>query len=566
MVAIAKIALYAWVPFTLLVFAVMTPRRAVIFAYIGGWLFLPMFKINFAGIPDLTKITASSFGVLLGALIFDFPTLIKFRPKWFDLPMGIWCMLPFVTSSVNNLGTYDGVSSIVQQLGIWGIPYFIGRIYFKDLVAYKELGVGIVIGALCYMPFTWTEMLISPQLHKKLYGFFQHDFAQTKRWGSYRPMVFMQSGLALAMYMTTAALCGIWMWLSGTVKKIAGVPMAPLMGVLFVTSIFCKTMSATAFLFMGVGGLLWIKYLRKSGGFVAGLPILFLVMLPPAYMYVRASGVLDGDKVVAAFAAAGTAEDRVQSLEVRLKAEDLVVARAFEAPNPMFGWGKWDPNDPRKTPWRIYLEWDKVSVDGIPYTVIRDAAPTDGLWIITMGQFGKLGTAFLTITIIVPALILWRRIPLRYWHHPIVAPAAAMSMLLLLHMVDNLLNGMLNPIFMLALGGISAIGPAIRPIHRKFGEVGATAVLDQLAHAAIGGPAGGRRRYPAQPVGGYRPPQPPYGQPGYGQPAYAPAGYGQPIAYPQQAGYPPATVVSDVDAFPPLGGLQPGQARRGPRR
>jgi hypothetical protein len=546
MIAIAKMALYAWVPFTLLVFAVMTPRRAVIFAYIGGWLFLPMFKINFNGIPDLTKITASSFGVLLGATIFDFQTLLKFRPKWFDLPMAIWCGLPFVTSSINNLGSYDGVSSVVDQMGIWGIPYFVGRVYFTDLASFKELGVGIVVGAVCYMPFTWTEMLISPQLHKKLYGFFQHDFSQTKRWGSYRPMVFMQSGLALAMYMTTAALVGIWMWLSGTVRKIAGMPMAPLMIVLFGTSIFCKTMAATAFLFMGIAGLLWIKYLRKSGGLIAGIPIVCLVLLPPVYMYARASGTVDGDKVVDAFRKIGTADDRLQSLEVRLKAEDLVVARAFEAPNPWVGWGKWDPNDPRKTPWRIYLEWEKVSVDGVPYTVVRDAAPTDGLWIITLGQFGKFGTGFLTLTIILPALILWRRIPLRYWHHPIVAPVAGMSMLLLLHMVDNLLNGMLNPIFMLALGGVSAIGPKILPIHKKFGEAAATAVLDQIA---AGGRPGGGRGAPPRAAYGYA----------------APPAYGQPAAYAQPAAYPPATAFPAADGFPSLGGLQAGQGRP-PRR
>ena len=37
-----------------------------------------------------------------------------------------------------------------------------------------------------------------------------------------------------------------------------------------------------------------------------------------------------------------------------------------------------------------------------------------------------------------------------------------MAVLLVLHMVDNLLNGMINPLFMLALGGVSAIGPAVR--------------------------------------------------------------------------------------------------------
>src|SRR3954452_24354541 len=137
MLAIAKLALYSWVPFVLLIFSVMTPRRAVIFAYIGGWLFLPMLKIKLKGIPDLDKVTASSFGVLLGAILFDARTLMKFRPKWFDLPMFCWCVCPFITSMVQKVGAYDGMSNVVNQMGVWGIPYYIGRCYFKDLEAYK---------------------------------------------------------------------------------------------------------------------------------------------------------------------------------------------------------------------------------------------------------------------------------------------------------------------------------------------------------------------------------------------------------------------------------------------
>jgi hypothetical protein len=571
MVVIAKLALYTWVPFVLLVFSVMTPRRAVIFAYIAGWLFLPMLKIKFRGIPDLDKVTASSFGVLLGAVLFDARTLLAIRPKWFDLPMLCWCLCPFVTSMVQKVGAYDGFSNVVSQLGVWGIPYFIGRCYFKDLEAYKELGIGIVIGALCYMPFAWLEMWISPQLHKKIYGFFQHSFDQTKRWGSYRPMVFMQSGLALAMYMTVAAVVGIWMWLSGTVKKIWGMPMSLLMGVLFVTAILCKTMAALGFLFMAGAALLWIKWLRKSPGVVAGLPILIMLAIPPTYMYLRATDTVNREEIISFFSGF-TPADRLQSLDVRIKAEDRVTEHALtpegigerdritnvNTHNPLWGWGKWDPANPRETPWRIYIHWNKVSPDGIPYEVSRDEAPTDGLWIITLGQFGIVGVTLLTITILLPALILWRRVPLPYWHHPIVAPAAAMALLLITHMIDNLLNGMVNPIFMLALGGISAIGPAIRPIHRRYGTMAGAAVLDQLQASSL---ASGRG-FPVQPAG-----YPAYGQPGYGYPAGVAAQAGFPQ---QQPMAPPADAGGVMGGFPVIPGLQagsipfgtPGQQRR----
>ena len=533
MVTIANIALYAWVPFVLMVFAVLSPRRAVIFAYVGGWLFLPMLRIKFPGIPDLDKITASSFGILIGASLFDGRTLMRFRPKWFDLPMGLWCVSPFVTSLVNELGVYDGASNIIAQLGVWGIPYFVGRVYFNDLEGFKELGLGIVIGAIVYLPMCYVEMVISPTLHQKLYGYVQHSLAQSKRWGGYRPMVFMQSGLALAMYMTFATLLAGWMWMSGTVKRLFGVPMLAVVGVLFFTQIVvCKTMAATGFMFLGMAALFWIKLMRNMPGLVAGLPILVLFATPPAYMYLRSGGTLDGEAVAAA---AGTvaSEDRLQSLTTRLKAEDAVVGKAFDAPNPWWGWGKWDPNMPGITPWRVYTESMRVGADGLEFRYFKDTAPTDGLWIIIIGQFGIVGLALLTLTITVPALILWGRIPLRYWGHRAVAPVAAMAVLLVLHMIDNLLNGMINPLFMLALGGVSAIGPAVRQIHRRFGPVAAEAVLDQQVGAKPAGPAYGA--FPAQPPARRRP----AARPAY--PAAVP-----PAAYPSMAG------------FPVIAGLQPG--------
>jgi hypothetical protein len=561
MLAIAKIVLYAWVPFVLMVFAVMKPRRAVIFAYIGGWLFLPMLSIKLNGIPDLTKFTASSFGVLLGAMIFDTRTLLSFRPKWFDIPMFVWCFCPYVTSEMQDLGWYDGASNVLAQMAVWGIPYFIGRCYFKELEAYRELGIAIVMGALIYMPFTWLEMKISPLLHKKIYGFFQHSFEQTKRWGSFRPMVFMQSGLALAMYMTVATVTGVWMWLSGSVKKLWGLPMGPLMFILFATAILCKTMAAIAFLFAALGALIWIRTLRSTHWALTAVPIIALVLVPPTYMILRGMEIVDRDHILHVFSKF-TSEERLRSLEVRLIAEDKVTDKALtptdmgngttemgngKTHDPWWGWGKWDPDNPKETPWRIYIHWDKLSPDGIPYIVTKDDAPTDGLWIITLGQYGKVGVIALTITILLPVLILWRRVPLRYWHHSLVAPAAAMSLLLCTHMIDNLLNGMVNPLFMIALGGLSAIGPAIRPIHRRFGPLAAQAMLDQLG----AGNAGSGRGFPNQPMG----------YPQMPQPGFRPIPAG--MQYPQQPAMPA------MPGFPAISGLQAGSMPLGagsPRR
>ena len=64
----------------------------------------------------------------------------------------------------------------------------------------------------------------------------------------------------------------------------------------------------------------------------------------------------------------------------------------------------------------------------------------------------------LTTAILLPALLLRKRVPPGWWGHPMAAPAAACAVLLVLHMCDNLLNAMVNPIFICAIGGLCALG------------------------------------------------------------------------------------------------------------
>ena len=44
------------------------------------------------------------------------------------------------------------------------------------------------------------EVRFSPQLNIWIYGFFQHDFQQMIRGGSFRPIVFLPHGLWVALF------------------------------------------------------------------------------------------------------------------------------------------------------------------------------------------------------------------------------------------------------------------------------------------------------------------------------------------------------------------------------
>jgi hypothetical protein len=139
--------------------------------------------------------------------------------------------------------------------------------------------------------------------------------------------------------------------------------------------------------------------------------------------------------------------------------------------------------------------------------------PTDGLWVITLGQFGIAAVIALTATITLPAVLLVIRTPMRLWDHPIMATAAPLAVLLLVHMCDNLLNAMVNPIYILAAGGLSALGPSLRKLYKQYR-------LQQAQAAAQGFPVMPTFPTVGNAAGGYGP------HPGYP----APSAYGGPVA------------------------------------
>ena len=426
-----ELALFAWVPTVLLLFAALPPRRAVVAAFVGGWLFLPVFGIDIVGLPPFSKVSASAYAVLLGAALFDSAKLLSFRFRWFDIPIVVWCFTPLGSSVSNGLGMYDGLSASLSEIVLWGIPYYLGRVYFNDWESIRELAIGVFVGGLIYMPLTWAEMRLSPQLHKWVYGYHQHQFAQTIRAGGWRPMVFMQHGIACAMWMTAAAIVGVWLWLSGAMKHLAGIPLAFLAPLLALTAASCHSAGALVLLVAGLGTLLWVRWFRNA------FPLLAMILFIPTYVTLRASATWSGQDLVDV---AGTvfSEERAKSLQHRLNAENLLTQKALR--QPWFGWGRWNRNrviDPETN---------------------KDLAVTDGLWVIVLGTTGWVGLTAITLVILLPSLLYWSRCPPKWWMHPMAASGAAFAVLLPLHMLDNLWNAMLNPIYVLLMGAMMGLG------------------------------------------------------------------------------------------------------------
>jgi hypothetical protein len=425
-------AMFGWPLIIFLVFLVMPPRRAVIFSFLAGWMFLPDVVFDLTGLPDYGKMMAATVGAAFGAMAFDTKTVFSYRPSWADTPMIIWCLCPFASSMANGLGVYDGASGVFQSVAQWGLPYMLGRVYLRDFEAFRELAVMLFVAGLVYTPLCLFEIRMSPQLNKLVYGFGNvtgggEYSKELGSWGS-RPRVFMGTGLALGTFMTAASLMGVWLWYTGALKRLHGYAVGPLVALLVFTTFACKNMGALSLLIFGLAALFSIRFIGRS------VLIYALILAAPAYMGFRASGSWSAESMVEL--ASMVHEKRGMSLNGRLVNDTMLAEKALE--RPVFGWGGWGRS-------RIYDENGK------------DISVTDGLWIITIGTSGLVGLAAITAALLVPPTMLVVRYPARLWLDPRVAPAGAAAVLVVLYMIDNLFNSMFNPVYVMAAAGLVSV-------------------------------------------------------------------------------------------------------------
>lgn len=421
---VADFALIAWPIGILALFCWSPTHRASAAAFVAGWLFLPMHGFAVPLFPDYTKMSATCVGVLGGLLVFDSPALRSFRISVLDMPMVVLCICPLASSLSNGLGIGDGISSVLSQSISFGVPYFIGRLTFRTAEGILDLAYAIFVGGMIYIPFCAFELRMSPQLHTMVYGAHQHSFAQSFRFGGWRPTVFMEHGLMVAAWMATASLCGVCLWCTKELKHIAGIPAGILVVALLITTILCKSTGALLLLAVGIGTF-YVSYKLRTI-----VPLWLLAAIAPTYAVVRMCGAWDGAEAVSW--ARSISDERAESLQFRISNEDILLAKALE--RPVFGWGGWGRS-------RVFDDYGK------------DISVTDGYWIIEYGTHGIVGLVSFMAAMLIPALTVAKRLSSK---HPPRFLGATYTLVasVLLFSVDCIPNAMLNPIFMLINGAL----------------------------------------------------------------------------------------------------------------
>ena len=428
MAALIPVTMFGLIPVVFYLFMRFPAQRAVIISFVVAWLFLPQASYPIPILPPYTKISAVCYAILVATMIYDTSRLTCFKPGWLDVPMVIWCLCP-IFSQVTNGGS--PITPTFNQIISWGLPYVVGRLYVGSLDGLRQLAIGLFAGGLAYIPFILIEGAKGPILHQTVYGVNAFDdWSQAVRAGGWRPVVFMQHGLMVGVWMMTATLIAVWFWQTGTLKKFQGRNIKTLAIILIIAFFLCRSTGAYSLFVFALIVLFSAKWFRTS------LPLLFIIGYIVFYLSIAASGQFSS-KDVMGFITPIFGEDRAGSLKFRFDMEEILGEKARQ--KVLFGWGDSGGN-------RVYDQYgDDISI-------------TDSLWIIAFGTYGGVGLVSLFSSLLLPVIVFAVfKYPARTWSNPKVAPAAALGVALTMYVFDCVLNAMTNPIFALIAGGISSL-------------------------------------------------------------------------------------------------------------
>ena len=270
----AYLSLFLWVPVTLAAFTWLRPPLAAMVSILGGVMFLPQeTAVDLPLLPPMDKLSLTAFWTFLGC-VWKAPERIRAaRPL-----RGIDRL--FVLVLIGNVGTaltnadpiqtggvvrqglflYDAFALCVKDVLALYLPFLIARAMLRTSRDLSDLmrvlsGCGIVYGLLALF-----EVRMSPQLHHWIYGFHQMDFSMTLRFGGYRPMVFMLTGLATALFILSTTLAAWARWRAGRAGPWAAIFLSMVL-------VLCKSTGAIVY---GLAVIPIVAAVRRAADVVAG--------------------------------------------------------------------------------------------------------------------------------------------------------------------------------------------------------------------------------------------------------------------------------------------------------
>lgn len=452
----AYLTLLMFVPLSLVLVAA-TPRQrsvsAVFWIYMGGLMFLPeLAAFDFPLMPPLDKNGFAGIMGLIAALMLERQRVIDAKPLrgvdafFFLVLIGnagtaftngdtlIFGADRFTPTGeqwskqvvITGLRPYDILSASIRDFLAIYVPFLLGRSMFRTAEDGEVIMKGVITIGLIYLMPALLEIRLSPYIHNFVYGYHSTGFAGVARSGGFKPVVFLNSGLAVAMFLVTCILSSATLMRRRT--NLFGMPMMVPLVVLWILLGLSHNVGATLY------SLAAVPLVLMSRGRTASLAARVLAIAVIVYPLVRAAGLIDTDAIIQWIAE--RAPERAQSLHTRFFNEDQLMERARQ--RLWWGWGGFGRN-------RIYDDYGK------------DVSITDGEWIIRIGARGIVGF-IASFGLLVGPIFIARRWLGKIQNIDDRRLVDTMALIVALNAVDLLPNGLFTqmPFFMAgALAGLA---------------------------------------------------------------------------------------------------------------
>ena len=238
------------------------------------------------------KALAIGLGCLVGVVLFDWPSVRRLRPIWLDAPMVAWCLVPAAAALANGVSLASGLVQSRYLVLAWGVPYLMGRLYLGDNESLRRLGLALVLAGLVYVPLGLLEFVFGPFLYSLVYGPHPYQVEGADRFVGYRPLVFLEHGNQLGIWIATAAVAAVWLWRSGRMRTVGPIPGGVAAAVLLTASLVFQSHGALILVLAALALLLPARRCFPCRGestrpWLAGV---LLLMLAAASAVVAAEG------------------------------------------------------------------------------------------------------------------------------------------------------------------------------------------------------------------------------------------------------------------------------------
>ncbi len=384
----AYLVFFLWIPISALLFAQNKPRRAGFLVVIVGTMFLPeLVAVDPPILPPINKhvlVCMCAFG--------GFALTARTRFERMRLLRGV--QLYFVIMAVCNVGTamtnpeayvfggqlaWEGgprfpivvvpplkstefIAMSIEDSARYLLPFAVGQLLVQsreDAIVFLK---AFVFACVLYVPLMLWEGLMSPQLHRIVYGYHSLDFGHNVRGDGFKPVVFMASGLGLAMFQFVGLCAAVGLH---RLRE----PIKPALSAGLAAAIIFFALSVSRNVGVMIYSLVAVPVLLFTGPRAQirlGWVLAFVFVTFPIS---RAKDWFPADDIVA-YATARSPE-RAESLAMRFDNEKLLIEHTQQ--KPYWGWGSFGRN----------RKYDPVTG--------RDISVTDGEWAIHYSVRGGVG-------------------------------------------------------------------------------------------------------------------------------------------------------------------------------